>query len=31
MKLEGGRIIFVMGVGGAVATAVIALYFSLVR
>ncbi len=31
MKLEGGRIIFVMGVTGAVATAAIALYFSLMR
>lgn len=31
MKLEGGRIIFVMGVAGAVATAAVALYFSLIR
>lgn len=31
MGLEGGKIIFVLGVAGAVATAAIALYFSLIR
>ncbi len=29
MSLEGGRIIFVMGVAGAVATAAAALYFAI--
>ena len=29
MGLEGGKIIFFLGVGGAIATAAVALYFSI--
>ena len=29
MNVEGGKIIFFLGVGGAVATAAVALYFSI--
>ncbi len=29
MKVEGGKIIFVLGVAGAVTTAAVALYFSI--
>ena len=29
MKVDGSKIIFALGVGGAIATAVVALYFSI--